>query len=132
MLGDENDIYIGLQVTIPLETNSTGVFSKQNRYSLLLVEQVDGIRKGLAYTRQGNGARELGYLKPTRDFQIGYSRIGEHTLPVMRVDSDGNVDPGNRANMGLLEFGLTLAVGVVVIGDALEDIFDGNDDGETE
>jgi hypothetical protein len=136
MLGDENDVYFGLQVTIPLETNSTGVFSRQNRYSLLLVEQADGIRKGLAYTRQGNGARELSYLKPTQEFKIGYSRISEHSLPLMRVDADGNVDTGNRANMGLLEFGLTLVVGAIVIGDALgdtiEDIIDDDESEETE
>ena len=139
VLGDEDDAYIGFQMTIPLETESAGLFGRKNQYSLLVINQTDDIRDGVAFTLYGDGAGELSYITPTRRFELGSSRLSEHSLPIMRFTPAGLEDHGYATQvMDGTEFVILLVAGTVVIMDKFKDTvesldeIDAEDDAEAE
>lgn len=128
ILGEENDTYIGFQVTIPLDTKHAGLMSGRNEYSAFLVNQTDGIRDGIAFTQDFNGLQTIGYMRPSPTYEIGRSRIADYTIPIINL----NEDVGIRSNFsGASEFFFGAVVGVVVVikvidyvGDEIEDCAD--------
>ena len=74
-LGETDDSYIGFQITIPFDSGRKELFSKKNEYSLMLINQIDGIKKGIAFTQDIKGNRAMGYVLPSQTFKIGQSRF---------------------------------------------------------
>jgi len=106
-LGDADDTYLGFRMTISLATNARGIFLHRNEYSYLLVEQRDGIKSGVSFTQDSKGDRILGYLGPSRSFDIGNSRINDYVVPIVRLDAQRNADNDGSSS--------TAGVGLVVL-----------------
>ena len=87
----EDDTYIGLQMTIPLASKSSGPYSNQNQYSFFVVEQKNGARDGVVITQLGNSDKTLNYLWPSSDFEIGASSISEYALPLVKFSNQGEL-----------------------------------------
>ena len=113
-LGEANDTYVGVQITMPLASKSMSIFSGHNRYRYLLIQQRDGIKDGIAVTQDNNGNQILNYLRPLARFDISDSRISEYAVPILRLDaqtSDENRNSTNYAGVGLAAI---LVVGMIV------------------
>jgi len=98
--GIADDTYIGFQVKIPFAAKRLTLFSNQNEYSAVLINQVDGFKNGLVFTRYSNGNQMMGYV------------LSDITLPLVIQDSNG-VDQLN-ANGGAATV-LGAVVGVVAM-----------------
>ena len=135
ILGNEDDSYFGMQISIPLERPSNELFSKQTRYSLLLLNQQDGMREGVTYTYFSKGGHSFNYLQPTREFELGVSRIEHYGMPLVQFDSDGNYRSNADPVTDPLIFGVTVIAGAAVLlkvtKDAADDVInDLQDSGE--
>ena len=82
VLGDEDDQYIGLQLTIPLDRHRNRLSANKIEYSTLIINQQDGLREGIAFTRNFDGTSTLGYLTPSDEFEIGLSSVSNHIVPL--------------------------------------------------
>ena len=71
LLDDEDDSYIGLQITIPLAKRPAKLSQADFEYSLLLIDKSDGITTGFTWTRDRFDNQTLGYLPPSNQFLIG-------------------------------------------------------------
>jgi len=109
-LGEADDNYLGVQMTMPLDSKSMGMFSGHNQYNYLLIEQKDGIKKGIVLTRDSSGNKTLNYLRPSATFDMIDSRFTEYAVPILRLDGEAstNSNPTNYAAAGL--------VALVVVG----------------
>ncbi len=109
-LGEADDSYLGVQMTMPLDSKSMGIFSGRNQYNYLLVEQKDGIKEGIALTRDSSGNKTLNYLRPSATFDIIDSSFTEYAVPILRLDSEASTNNSstNYATAGL--------VALVVVG----------------
>ena len=109
-LGEADDSYLGVQMTMPLDSKSMGIFSGRNQYNYLLVEQKDGIKEGIALTRDSSGNKTLNYLRPSATFDIIDSSFTEFAVPILRLDSEASTNNSstNYATAGL--------VALVVVG----------------
>ncbi len=142
LLGDEDDTYVGLQLMMPLESKSAGQFFRNAQHSLLMIGQSDGIREGVAFTQFGHGMREVSYLSPSNNFEIGTSRISDHAIPLMRIDDEGIINTGYSENsMGALQLGVFLVASAVIVlyvvdetvdetVEILDDAFEDEEEGE--
>ena len=104
VLGGGDDRYIGFQVTIPFKTNGAGLFSGKAEYSALLIDQRNGYKQGIPFTQDIYRNQTMGYLRPSRTFEIGHSRISDHTIPLL-----------TRDQQGVTQLGLVTGVAAVVV-----------------
>jgi hypothetical protein len=118
VLGGGDDRYIGFQISIPLESNSGGLFSGKAEYSALLIVQNDGFKEGIAFTQDRYGNQTIGYLRPSHNFYINRSKISDYTIPIVTSNEAG------VSQVGLVGAVIVVAVGVAVVGKALADEVD--------
>ena len=100
----------------------------------MVIGQNDGIREGIAFTRDINGIKTIGYLGPTQTFEIGQSRISNYTIPVINLN-EGTVIRSDLSGGAEIVFGLVVGVAVVVklldyATDEISDCTDPNVDSE--
>ena len=79
----------------------------------MVIGQNDGIREGIAFTRDINGIKTLGYLRPSQTFEIGQSRISDYAIPVMNLN-EGNEIRSDLSAGSEIVFGLVVGIAVVV------------------
>ena len=123
VLDEGDDLYVGLQINIPLESDSNVAYTRQTRFSFLLIEQRDGISDGIAYSHDNAGNSSLDYVRPSTSFKIGRSSISDYALPIFRGNAEGGIDPDYQTNYSGLEFGIFLIAGTVFVIDKLEEAF---------
>ena len=75
--GTADDTYVRFQVKIPFAAKRLSLFSNHNEYSAILINQVDGFKNGLVFTRYTNGNQAVGYV------------LSDITLPLVIRDSKG-------------------------------------------
>ena len=113
-LGEADDAYLGVQITMPLDSKSMGLFSGHNQYNYLLIEQKDGIIDGITLNQDNNGNQILNYLTPSANFDINNSRLSEYAVPIVRLDEQASTkvtSSTNYAGVGLIAL---LAVGIII------------------
>ena len=98
-LGEEDDTYIGFQITTSLDSMFRGLFSGYNQYSYLLIQKRDGIKDGLALTQDNNGNRILGYLRPSATFDLNQTRVVEYAVPIVRLETQDTLDTDTESNV---------------------------------
>ena len=108
-LGEDDDTYIGFQITASLDSMARGFFSGDNQYSYLFIQKRDGIKDGLALTQDNNGNRILGYLRPSSTFDLNQTRIEEYAVPIIRLETQDTPDTNT-------ESGVNSAVTIAVVG----------------
>ena len=108
ILGGGDDRYIGFQVAIPFKANGAGLFSGKAEYSALLIDQRNGYKEGISFTQDIYRNQTMGYLRPSRTFEIGHSRISDHSIPLLTRDQEG-----------VTQFGLVTGVAAIVVVGAL-------------
>ena len=118
VLGAGNDRYIGFQMRIPLVANSRSPASARLEYSVLLIEQSDGYKEGIALTQDIYGNQTMGYLRPSNAFYIGRSNISDYSIPLVIRNEDG------VSQFGLVGIAVVAVVGVVVVGKLLVEVTD--------
>lgn len=119
-LGEADDNYLGVQMTIPLDPESVGIFSGHNQYDYLLIEQKDGIKEGIALTQDSSGNRILNYLRPSATFDIIDSRLPEYAVPILRLDGEASTN-NNSTNYGTAGLVALLVVAIIVKRDLEKD-----------
>lgn len=119
-LGEVDDNYLGVQMTMPLDSKSTGIFSDHNQYTFLLIEQKDGIKEGIALTQDSSGNKTLNYLRPSATFDIIDSRFAEFAVPILRLDGEASANPKSTsyAAAGLVAL---VVVGIIAKHDLEKD-----------
>ena len=133
-LDDEDDTYLGLQVSIPLEasTRNTGLVNAE--YSLLVVNRNSGITDGAVWTYDAAGRHTIGYLRPSETFTVGQSNIADYTLPLLSSEDGGGL--GVNYQISGMDIVLYTIGGLYILGDVLEDalgdLFDRDDDDSDE
>ncbi len=120
-LGEADDTYIGVQMTMPLDSKSMGIFSGRYQYSYLLIEQNDGIKDGIALTQDSNGNQILNYLRPSDTFDIIESSLSEYAVPILRLDEQANTDTNNSTNYAGVGLVALLVVGIIIKHDLEKD-----------
>ncbi len=75
--GAVDDTYVRFQVKIPFAAKRFSLFSSHNEYSAILINQADGFKNGLVFTRYTNGSQVMGYV------------LSDITLPLVIRDSKG-------------------------------------------
>jgi len=133
VLSEANDKYLGLQVKIPLGAKRQSLFSGSHEFNLMLVEQSNGLKQGIVFTREADGNRTINYLKPSRNYRIGQGSISDFTAPIVNFTEDVEY----KSNYGGAELVVGLAIGAVVLvalmaeaGNAVTDCL--NPDAESE
>ena len=91
LLGEEDDTYVGFQVTIPVAVSQGRLMSGSNEYSALFISQQDGIRDGIVFTRDRDGIGTLGYLRPSSAYSITQSKVSDYTIPFANLDGGGEL-----------------------------------------
>ncbi|MDH3629956.1 MAG: hypothetical protein OER98_02450 [Gammaproteobacteria bacterium] len=119
-LGEADDSYLGVQMTMPLDSKPMGIFSGRNQYNYLLIEQKDGIKEGIALTHDSGGNKTLNYLRPSATFDIIDSRFPEYAVPILRLDGEVSTsnNPTNYAAAGLVAL---VVVGIIAKRDLEKD-----------
>ena len=120
-LGEADDTYLGVQMTMSLDSKSMGIFSGRNQYSYLLIEQNDGIKDGIALTQDSNGNQILNYLRPSDTFDIIESSLSEYAVPILRLDERANTDTNNSTNYAGVGLVALLVVGIIIKHDLEKD-----------
>jgi len=110
-----DDRYIGFQMTIPLETNHGSFFAGKAEYSVMMIEQTDGIKKGIAFTQHINGNQTMDYILPSQTFRIGQSRVSNFTIPILNLNEDGRVRINQTESTGGEAVAKTAAGALVVV-----------------
>jgi len=128
VLGEEDDVYIGLQISIPLEKKSRYSLTKDNRYHLLLVQQTDGMRDGIVLTGQADGMQSLSYLRPSSTFTIGTSNIEDYSLPLVLHDPMNGEGYELASHLSFVEFAVYSVFAVGYLMDKIFGVFDDIDD----
>ena len=128
VLGGADDRYIGFQMTIPFEANSKSLFSDKAEYSVMLIDQTDGIKKGIAFTQDIYGNQTMGYVSPSYAFEIGQSRVSVYTLPIINLNEGSRFrisqaettgeDAVAKTAAGALAVVAALAVGALLVEEA--------------
>ena len=128
VLGGADDRYIGFQMTIPLDRNRKSLFSDKAEYSVMLIDQTDGIKKGIAITQDIYGNQTIGYVNPSYEFEIGQSKVSDYTLPIINLNegsrfriSQAETTEENvvlKTAAGALAVVAALAVGALLIEEA--------------
>ena len=108
VLGDSDDRYIGIQLSIPLDGRSQNLFDRPPQLNALLIDQADGYKQGIVYTRQGDGVETLDYLAPSQEYRIGQGLLSNYTTPIANLSEP---EP-YQSNLGAIP----LLIGVVVVG----------------
>jgi len=93
-LNEEDDTYIGFQLTTRLDSASRRFPLHRSEYSYLLIGQKNGIKSGVTFTRNGDGHRVINYVAASPAFGIGESSISEYAIPVINLDGQ----PGSTSN----------------------------------
>ena len=120
VLGGKDDTYIGFQVTIPLGASRAGSMSDRYEYSAVLINQADGIRDGIVFTRDANGFQTLGYMRPSQTYRIGQSRVADYTIPVASLGEGSEI----RNNYGGGDLVVGLVIGIVAVAKFTEKVTD--------
>ena len=120
LLGEEDDIYIGFQVTVPLGAKPGRLMSGGNEYSALLITQHDGIRDGFVFTRDTGGHQVLGYIRPSRDYRIDQHRVSDYTIPMVYLNEGGEM----RSSFGVAEGAAALVLAIVAVGKLAEEVIE--------
>ncbi len=120
-LGEADDTYLGVQMTMSLDSKSMGIFSGRYQYSYLLIEQNDGIKDGIALTQDSNGNQILNYLRPSDTFDIIESSLSEYAVPILRLDEQANTDTNNSTNYAGVGLVALLVVGIIIKHDLEKD-----------
>ena len=110
VFGETDDRYFGFQISIPLDTGRSSLLSGKVEYSAMIIDQRDGIKDGVTFTQHANGAQTLGYLSPSKSFEIGQNKVSDYTIPVISLTDDAWI----RNNGDMADAVLYLAVGVAV------------------
>jgi len=118
VVGGADDRYIGFQMTIPLEANRVSIFSGKAEYSVMFIDQTDGIKKGVAFTQDIYGNQTMGYVSPSYAFEIGQSRVSDYTLPIINLNEGGGTRISQAETTGG-EVIVGTAAGVLVIAAGL-------------
>lgn len=119
-LGEADDNYLGVQMTMPLGSKSMGIFSGHKQYNYLLIEQKDGIKEGIVLARDSSGNKTLNYLRPSATVDIIDGSFSEQAVPVLRLDGEAsnNNNSTNYAAAGLVAL---LVFGIIVKHDLEKD-----------
>ena len=99
-LGDADDAYLGFQMTTPIDSKFRGLIAAANRYDLVLIQQRNELKHGLAITRDIDGNQVLNYLAPSAGFEIGTGSIPEYAIPIVRLDETASIESHNSASSG--------------------------------
>jgi len=123
IFGEADDTYLGVQMTMSLDSKYRGIFSGRNRFDYLLIEQNDGIKDGIALTQDGNGNQILNYLTPSDTFDIINNSFAEYAVPVLRLDGSAstNTNTNNSTNYAGAGFVALLVVGIIAKSDLKKD-----------
>jgi len=78
----------------------------------MLINQTDGIKKGIAFTQDIKGKQTMGYVLPSQTFKIGQSRVSDYTVPIISLNEGGEPKISNMAGGE----GVIVVVGVLVAG----------------
>jgi hypothetical protein len=113
-IGEADDTYLGVQMTMSLDSKYRGIFSGRNRFDYLLIEQNDGIKDGIALTQDGNGNQILNYLTPSDTFDIINNSFAEYAVPVLRLDGSASTNTNNSTNYAGAGFVALLFIGIIV------------------
>jgi len=119
-LGEADDNYLGVQMTMPLDSTSMGMFSGHNQYNYLLIEQKDGIKEGITLTQDSNGNKTLNYLRPSATFDTIDSRLPEYAVPILRLDGEASTN-NTSTNYGTAGLVALLVVAIIVKRDLEKD-----------
>ena len=112
LLGERDDTYIGFQVRVPLAASLSNLKSGGTEYSALFISQQDGMRDGIVFTRDTDGNRTLGYLRPSRTYSITRSQISDYTIPMVSLNQDSEIQTSFAIEgmAGLVTVGAVLVV----------------------
>ena len=122
VLGDADDRYFGFQVTIPLEVKRDSLSTRIMEYGAMIVDQRDGLKEGIVFTRDIDGNNIFAYLRPSPDFQVGRSRISDYTLPLMDLSEDTAIHTGYGAGEAILYFAVGVAAFIKLVDYASDEI----------
>lgn len=120
-LGETDDNYLGVQMTMPLDSKSAGIFSGHNQYNYLLIEQNDGIKQGIALTQDSNGNKILNYLRPSATFDIIDGRLLNYAVPILSLDAEASTDTNNSTDHAVAGLVALVVVGAIVKRDLEKD-----------
>ena len=119
-LGEADDHYLGVQMTMPLASKSTGILSGQNHFNYLLIEQKDGIKQGMSLTQDSSGNRTLNYLRPSATVDIIDSRLPEYAVPILRLDGEASTS-NNSTSYAVAGLVALAFVGIMIKNDLEKD-----------
>ena len=125
---NEDDSYIGFQISIPIG-ETPGKFAQTNfEYSFMVLDKTDGITTGMTWAHDNDDHNTLGFLPPNNTFEVGKSQVSDYSLPLLS-DLDG-VDLSMK-NSVVIDGAVILAYtigGIYVVAKVLDDVFDDIDD----
>ena len=114
LLGDADDTYIGFQMTTSIDTKFEDLIPRRNQYNLLLIEQINGIKHGVALTQDSDGKQILNYMAPSAGLDIGKSSIPEYAVPIVHLDAEAGIESNSSRAHDVNVIVTLVALGVLV------------------
>jgi hypothetical protein len=108
-LGLVDDTYVSFQLKIPLNKKRGNLFSSANEYSFALINQSDGVKTGLVFTRDFSGNQTMGLVR------------SDFTLPLVIRNQDGISHFGGNS---VAEFAMVLVFGAIVVVKVMEEVIE--------
>ena len=108
VLGETDDQYLGLQLTFHLDRKRQHLFDRAPELNAMLVQQIDGYKEGIVYTRRDDGVETLGFISPTPSFKIGEHPVSHFSTPIVYVSETMKTEGGSQV--------AATALGVIVLG----------------
>ena len=108
VLGESDGQYLGLQLTFHLDRKRQHLFDRAPELNAMLIQQVDGSKEGIVYTRSDDGIETVGFISPTASFKIGEHPVSDFTVPVVNVSDTMETQGGSQVAAAVL--------GVIVLG----------------
>lgn len=126
---DEDDAYIGFQLSIPIEQTGNHLAAADIEYSFLLIDKTDGITTGLTWIQDTRRDTDtLAYLPPSNGFNVGKSRISAHAVPLLTNDDTVNLSVSHVTTFDGMDFLMYTIAGIYVLGRVIDDVFDSFDE----
>lgn len=132
ILDNEDDTYLGFQLSIPLEESPKNIALAKAEYSFLVINKNSGITDGFVWTHDVAGKHTFGYLRPSNTFLIGKSKVSDYTLPFISSEDRGGVSINHVTEIDGGDLIMYTIGGIYVIShvidDAWDDLFDSDND----
>ena len=95
ILGDEDDTYLGFQISTQLDSHYRGFRWDANQYRYRYLQRKNGIEDGIEISIDSLGGQRLNYVRSFAGYEGGGNGAEKIALPLLRLDAQARDGAGH-------------------------------------